>query len=204
MHCSSWTRTDQTPTCLSRTTSSRFSRGRARAEVSHRVRSRKATQRSSLTYRHTAGRAAGRQYVLAHFQPTPYRSYGCELHWNIPATTQFHSYYGRHQLDIVTSTGYAKPFLPTWNSVIAGSAPTPWLGVFGTVNAVAGADAFVNSAACRNAPPTGKADGGMGLNFLFKFADWVEQAGTAAGMSFYSGWTGPPGVFKGPYLTYSC
>lgn len=79
------------------------------------------------------------------------------------------------------STGYAESFLPTWNSVSAGSPPTVGPGVFGTVNAVAGAEAFVNSAACRNYPPTGKPDGGMGLNFLFKFADWVEQAGTAGG-----------------------
>jgi hypothetical protein len=150
------------------------------------------------------GRATGRQYLLVHFPATPHGSYGCELHWNIPQNTQFLTYYGTHQLDVKKTTAYFPPFRPTWNSVIAGDPSTLGPGVFGTCNAVQGASSVINTAACSNGGQGGAPGGGFGLGFVFKFADWVEQGGQAAGASFYAGWTGPAGVFKGPYLNYNC
>jgi len=157
----------------------------------------------SLALTYSAGRATGRRYLLVHFPPTPYGTYGCELHWNIPANTQFLNYTGSHQLDVKQTTAYFPPFRPTWNSVIAGNPPTLG-GVFGTVNAVADVSSVVNTATCSNGPPAGAVGGGFGLGFVFKFADWIEQSGNPAAVSFYGGFTGPAGVFKGPYLNYNC
>jgi hypothetical protein len=150
------------------------------------------------------GRATGRQYLLVHFPPTPSGSYGCELHWNIPQNTQFLTYYGNHQLDVKKTTAYFPPFRPTWGSVIAGDPSTLGPGVFGTVNAVQGAGGVIGTTQCSNGAPAGAVGGGFGLGFIFKFADWVEQGGQPAGASFYSGWSGPPSVFKGTYLNYNC
>lgn len=155
-------------------------------------------------YQYTKNINSGRQYLLVHFPPTPYGSYGCELHWNIPANTAFLNYTGSHQLDVKTTTGYYPPFRPTWNTIIKGNPPTLGTGVFGTVNAIPGTSAVINTAACSNGPPAGAVGGGFGLGFVFKFADWVEQSKNAAGVSFYAGYTGPAGVFKGPYLNYNC
>lgn len=149
------------------------------------------------------GKAASRHYLLVHFRTTPYGSYGCQLQWSIPAPASFITYYGLHQLDVKTTTGYYPPFRPTWNSIIAGPPSTLGTGVFGTVNAVEGASGTINTEACSNAPPPGELGGPWGLAFVFKFADWVEQGGSAAGVSFLAD-SVPGGGYRGPYLNYNC
>lgn len=75
-------------------------------------------------------------------------------------------------------------------------------GVFGTINAVAGTSAVVNTVACSNESAQGTISNGHGLAFVFKFADWVEQSGKAAGLSFTVGCLAPK-VFTGPYINYN-
>lgn len=138
-----------------------------------------------------SGRATSRQYVLVHFAPPSSSARGCELHWSIPESTLFQLYEGSHQLDVKLTTGYVQPLQPTWNSLIAGNPPTLGPGVFGTVNGVPGANAVVNTTQYSE-----------GLGFVFKFADWVEQAGGAAGLNFTCRAIGNPPVPTGPYVRY--
>ncbi|KAH8661560.1 hypothetical protein BGZ60DRAFT_530511 [Tricladium varicosporioides] len=152
-------------------------------------------------------RAANRHYLLVHYPATPYNSYGCSLNWNLPTSTTFQQYYGSHQLEVKTTTGYYPPFNPTWNSIIANSPATLGTGAFGTCNAIVGASGTINTEACSNrAEPSqlGGLGGGWGLGFVFKFADWVEQANNYAGVGFYSDYSGQVGEFRGPYLSYNC
>ncbi|OAA69232.1 hypothetical protein LEL_10108 [Akanthomyces lecanii RCEF 1005] len=138
-----------------------------------------------------SGRATNRQYVLVHFAPPSSSARGCELHWSIPESTLFQLYEGSHQLDVKLTTGYVQPFQPTWNSLIAGNPPKLGPGVFGTVNAEPGANAVVNTTQYSE-----------GLVFVFKFADWVEQAGGAAALNFTCRAIGDPSVPTGPYVRY--
>ena len=41
--------------------------------------------------------------------------------------------------------------------------------------------------------------GGYGVAFVFKYSDWIEQSGTAAGLTFFANGGG-----IGPYLNYGC
>lgn len=156
----------------------------------------------SLTCSPPIGPATGRQYVLVHFPPTPFGSSGCQLNWDIPPNTQFTSYYGGHQVDVKTTTAYFPPFRPTWNTVIAGSPATLGSGVFGTVNADAGVCVTVNTEACSNSPERPLLGGAYGLAFIFKFADWIESGGAAAGLAFRFGFSSEG--FTGPSLSYNC
>lgn len=126
------------------------------------------------------GGATNRTYMLITFAPTPAGSYGCELNWKLDPTLQFVAKYGGSQIDVQQTTGYVPPYGPTWNNIIAANPPVT-LGVSGTVNAVAGADATINTYACSNV------GSGYGLAFVYKFVQWVEQSGVAAGVSFYMG-----------------
>ena len=134
-----------------------------------------------------------------HFQATPYATKDCELRWNIPETMQFLTSYGSSRLDAKQSSAYIPPFRPTWNGVMKKLD-----GISGNINATPGASAVVNKATCSNGPPPGSVGGGYGVAFVFKFADEVEQAGIAAGLSFRTGPTEDISVFNGPFLGYHC
>jgi hypothetical protein len=138
----------------------------------------------------------GRTYLLVTYDPTPAGSYGCQLSWRLDPSLGFVSQYGgANQLEVKQTTGFAPPYAPTWNSIIAASPPVT-LGVSGTVNVVAGANAVVNTYACSN---TGN---GYGLAFVFKLAQWIEQGANAAGVSFFVGQQMT--TFTDVFLSYNC
>jgi len=129
-----------------------------------------------------AGHATGRQYLLVHFRATPFGSTGCELSWNALGVTGL-------PLEVKQSSAYNPPFRPTWNNVVVPSLsakPSPV------------AHGTIVKTVCSNGPPPGSVGGGYGLAFIFKLADAVEAAGTAAATSF------DVGGFSGPILRYGC
>jgi len=134
----------------------------------------------------SAGKKSNRVYTLAHFSGSSFAgSYGCTLHLNIPSTTPVTTH-GSAALNVQTvawpSSG---TFTPTWNSV----SPLIQSGVFGTITAASGSDAYINSGSC---PASGST---AGLTYIFEVAEYVN---VNAGVSF----TESSGV--GPYLTFGC
>lgn len=57
-------------------------------------------------------------------------------------------------------------------------------------------NSVVNTEQCLNSAALPNLGGGFGLNFLFKFSDWVEQAGTTSGVKFLQ--------HGNAFLTYNC
>ncbi|KAH8656113.1 hypothetical protein BGZ60DRAFT_532431 [Tricladium varicosporioides] len=145
------------------------------------------------------GQIASRTYLLVHFNPTPAGSYGCELHWNLPAGLPITLVGSPQQLDVKTISAFNPGFHPTWNNVMV-SPPYPLVGsgTWGTCNPTAGANSVINTATCSNAAKPPMPGGGMGLNFMFKMADWVEQSGNKVGVTF------PLTSGVGPYMNFDC
>ena len=128
------------------------------------------------------GHATARQYLLVHFAATPYGSAGCELSWNPPD--------GLPAVPLqVKATAYDPPFRPTWSSIST-------QGGFSGASPVA--QGSLVKTACSNGPPPGAVGGGYGLAYVFKLADTLEAAGTAASVSF------DVAGLKGPVLRYDC
>lgn len=83
--------------------------------------------------------------------------------------------------------------MPTWNKVV----PLMHAGVFGTVSTQSSQSVVVNTAECSNE------NGGTGLAFVFKLAQFVEQSGIQAMYQFPIMGV-PPTGFAGPYESYQC
>ncbi|KAF4629064.1 hypothetical protein G7Y89_g9079 [Cudoniella acicularis] len=101
-------------------------------------------------------------YLLVHFPPTPYGSYGCELLWNLPYSLPITSLGSYTQLDVKTVAEFNPGFQPTWNNVMV-SPPYPIVrsGVWGTCGANPGTDGVINTAECSNKAEPPMYGGGM-------------------------------------------